>query len=134
MKPQLGSIQNDSLVPSGKMRPGDGLPQARAAAPQAVLSTGTRFCVALITLPPGGRIPPHRHMHRTEQWYVLQGTGLAVAGEESVLLLEESGLAIPPLTPHGIENPGRIPLLFLEIQTGDCLPVDVTEFSPGAEV
>lgn len=108
---------------------------ADASAAGLTICTGPRFRIRLRLLAPGARLARHRHLHRTEFWCAVQGTGLARIGEETLLIAEGSCLTSERAVPHEIENPGRIALLLVEIQTGICMPEDVefiTEHSPPA--
>jgi mannose-6-phosphate isomerase-like protein (cupin superfamily) len=64
------------------------------------------------------------HHHRAEHWIVVKGTARVVRGEDSFLLREDESTYIPLGTPHRLENPGKIPLDLIEVQTGSYLGED----------
>ena len=64
------------------------------------------------------------HHHRAEHWNVVKGTARVVRGEESFLLGEDESTYIPLGTAHRLENPGKIPLDLIEVQTGSYLGED----------
>lgn len=116
-------------TPQGKASPPAHLPSRGLT-----LSAGTRFCIRLLTLAPGEKLGLHRHLHRTEYFCAVQGTALATVGQATGLIPEGGWLAISCGTPHAIENPGRIPLLLVEIQGGICRADDIelTQINAGA--
>jgi mannose-1-phosphate guanylyltransferase/mannose-6-phosphate isomerase len=83
-----------------------------------------RFQVKRITVNPGARLSLQRHHHRAEHWVVVQGTALVTRGTEQLLLSENESTYIPLGFDHRLENPGKIPLQLIEIQSGSYLGED----------
>ena len=83
-----------------------------------------RFLVKRITLKPGAKISLQKHLHRAEHWVVVKGTALVTRGEEQFILKEDQSTYIPLGTVHRLENPGKIPLELVEIQSGSYLAED----------
>jgi mannose-1-phosphate guanylyltransferase/mannose-6-phosphate isomerase len=83
-----------------------------------------RFLVKRITVKPGAKISLQKHMHRAEHWVVVKGTALVTKGDEQFLLKEDESTYIPLGTIHRLENPGRIALELVEVQSGSYLAED----------
>jgi mannose-1-phosphate guanylyltransferase/mannose-6-phosphate isomerase len=64
------------------------------------------------------------HFHRAEHWVVVRGTARITRGEEESLLHEDQSTYIPWGTRHRLENPGKIPLELIEVQSGSYLGED----------
>jgi mannose-1-phosphate guanylyltransferase/mannose-6-phosphate isomerase len=82
------------------------------------IDSGHRFRVKRITVTPGGKLSLQIHHHRAEHWVVVSGTARVTRGEEVLLLTENQSTYIPVGTAHRLENPGRIPLQIVEVQSG----------------
>lgn len=85
---------------------------------------GDCFQVKRITVNPGARLSLQKHHHRAEHWIVVKGTAKTVRGAEETLLREDQLTYVPLSTVHRLENPGRIPLELIEIQTRSYLGED----------
>jgi mannose-1-phosphate guanylyltransferase/mannose-6-phosphate isomerase len=85
---------------------------------------GERVQVKHITVKPGGQLSLQMHHHRAEHWIVVQGTARIVRGEEELMLTENQSTYIPLGVKHRLENPGRIPLHLIEVQSGSYLGED----------
>jgi mannose-1-phosphate guanylyltransferase/mannose-6-phosphate isomerase len=85
---------------------------------------GDRFHVKRLTVNPGASLSLQLHYHRAEHWVVVKGTARITAGEKVSLLSEDQSTYIPWGTKHRLENPGKIPLELIEIQTGSYLGED----------
>ncbi|MDQ2070153.1 mannose-1-phosphate guanylyltransferase/mannose-6-phosphate isomerase [Natronospira bacteriovora] len=85
---------------------------------------GERYQVKRITVKPGGRLSLQMHHHRAEHWIIVSGTARVTRGEESFILTENQSTYIPLGEKHRIENPGAIPLEFIEVQSGAYLGED----------
>ncbi len=83
-----------------------------------------RFHVKRITVKPGGKLSLQKHFHRAEHWTVVSGTAIITRGEEEVMLKEDESTYIPLGTLHRLENPGKIPLELIEVQSGSYLGED----------
>ena len=88
------------------------------------LERGERFQVKRIVVEPGAALSLQMHYHRAEHWIVVRGTARVTRGEESFLLTENESTYIPPGTRHRLENPGRLPLELIEVQSGSYLGED----------
>ena len=67
------------------------------------------------------------HHHRAEHWIVVKGTARVTCGEKEFLLSENESTYIPIGTKHRLENPGKIPLELIEVQSGTYLGEDDIE-------
>jgi mannose-1-phosphate guanylyltransferase / mannose-6-phosphate isomerase len=88
------------------------------------IDLGDRFQVKRITVNPGQKLSLQMHHHRAEHWVVVQGTALVTRGEDTFLLFENQSTFISPGQIHRLENPGRIPLHIIEVQSGGYLGED----------
>jgi mannose-1-phosphate guanylyltransferase/mannose-6-phosphate isomerase len=88
------------------------------------LEHGERFRVKRIVVEPGAALSLQMHHHRAEHWVVVRGTARVVRGEETFLLTENESTYIPPGTRHRLENPGKLPLEIIEVQSGAYLGED----------
>jgi mannose-1-phosphate guanylyltransferase/mannose-6-phosphate isomerase len=88
------------------------------------LAFGDRFQVKRIVVNPGKTLSLQFHHHRAEHWVVVRGTAKITVGEEVRLLGEDQSTYIPLGAVHRMENPGRIPLEIIEVQTGAYLGED----------
>jgi mannose-1-phosphate guanylyltransferase/mannose-6-phosphate isomerase len=88
------------------------------------LERGERFRVKRIVVEPGAALSLQMHHHRAEHWVVVRGTAHVVRGEETFLLTENESTYIPPGTRHRLENPGKLPLEIIEVQSGAYLGED----------
>ncbi len=88
------------------------------------LDSGERFQVKRLTVRPGGVLSLQLHHHRAEHWVVVSGTARITRGEEVFLLEENQSTYIPIGVRHRIENPGKVPLHIIEVQSGGYLGED----------
>jgi mannose-1-phosphate guanylyltransferase / mannose-6-phosphate isomerase len=88
------------------------------------IDSGERFQVKRLIVRPGGVLSLQLHHHRAEHWVVVSGTARITRGEESFLLEENQSTYIPIGVRHRIENPGRIALHIIEVQSGSYLGED----------
>lgn len=88
------------------------------------LGTGERYQVKRITVKPGQKLSTQMHHHRAEHWVVVQGTAKVQVGDKALLISENESTYIPIGEVHSLENPGKIPLELIEIQTGGYLGED----------
>ncbi len=84
----------------------------------------SRFNVNRITVKPGESFQLQMHYHRTEHWVILSGTAKVTIQDKTLLLTENQSTFIPIGHQHTLENPGKIPLELLEIQSGSYLGDD----------
>jgi mannose-1-phosphate guanylyltransferase/mannose-6-phosphate isomerase len=88
------------------------------------LDNGDRFQVKRLTINPGGVLSLQMHHHRAEHWVVVSGTARITRGEEVFLLEENQSTYIAVGVRHRIENPGKVPLHIIEVQSGGYLGED----------
>jgi mannose-1-phosphate guanylyltransferase/mannose-6-phosphate isomerase len=88
------------------------------------IDIGERFQVKRITVKPGGKLSLQMHHHRAEHWVVVSGTARIVCGDEEKLLTENESTYIPIGVRHRLENPGKMPLHLIEVQSGGYLGED----------
>ena len=94
------------------------------------LCLGDRFQVKRIKVNPGGILSLQSHIHRAEHWVVVAGTARVTVGNEVRLLSENESLYVPLGAMHRLENPGKLPVYLIEIQTGAYLGEDdITRYS-----
>jgi mannose-1-phosphate guanylyltransferase/mannose-6-phosphate isomerase len=85
---------------------------------------GPRFQVKRIVVKSGGRLSLQLHHHRAEHWIVVRGTARVTIGDETRMLHENESTYIPSGARHRLENPGKIELELIEVQTGSYLGED----------
>lgn len=85
---------------------------------------GKRDQVKRITVNPGEKLSIQKHHHRSEHWIVVSGTASVLNGDKTNLVSENESTYIPLGTIHALENPGKIPLEMIEVQTGSYLGED----------
>jgi len=85
---------------------------------------GERFQTKRLVVNPGQILSLQKHNHRAEHWIVVQGTAKVTRGDEVLTLYENESTYIPMGTVHRLENPGKIPLHIVEVQTGSYLGED----------
>jgi len=88
------------------------------------IQQGERFQVKRIVVEPGASLSLQMHYHRTEHWIVVRGTARVTRNEETFLLTENESTYIPCGAKHRLENPGRMPLEIIEVQSGAYLGED----------
>ncbi|MBU2894675.1 mannose-1-phosphate guanylyltransferase/mannose-6-phosphate isomerase [Colwellia sp. D2M02] len=88
------------------------------------VDNGERFQVKRITVKPGAKLSVQMHHHRAEHWIVVSGTAKVTIDEKTVLLTENQSAYIPVGAVHALENPGKLPLEMVEVQSGSYLGED----------
>ncbi len=88
------------------------------------IDAGNRFQVKRIVVNPGAALSLQMHHHRAEHWVVVRGTARVTRGEETFLVSENESTYIPIGTRHRLENPGKVPLEMIEVQSGAYLGED----------
>jgi mannose-1-phosphate guanylyltransferase/mannose-6-phosphate isomerase len=88
------------------------------------VDNGQRFQVKRIVVKQGGRLSLQLHHHRAEHWVVVRGTARVTIGKEVRMLHENESVYIPSGAEHRLENPGKIDLELIEVQTGSYLGED----------
>jgi mannose-1-phosphate guanylyltransferase len=94
------------------------------------IDLGERYQAKRITVKPGAKLSVQMHHHRAEHWVVVSGTAKVTNGEKTFLLSENESTYIPLGVIHALENPGKVDLEIIEIQTGAYLGEDdIVRFS-----
>lgn len=88
------------------------------------LVIGDRFQVKRIVVHPGAALSLQSHVHRSEHWIVVEGTAKVTVDEEVKLVGENQSVYIPLGAVHRMENPGKVPMVLIEVQTGSYLGED----------
>ncbi len=88
------------------------------------IAKGDRFQVKRIYVNPGAALSLQSHLHRSEHWVVVEGTAKVTLGDEVKLVSEGESVYIPVGAKHRMENPGKLPMLLIEVQTGNYLGED----------
>ncbi|MFD1880622.1 mannose-1-phosphate guanylyltransferase/mannose-6-phosphate isomerase [Paracoccus pacificus] len=88
------------------------------------LVLGGRFQVKRIVVHPGASLSLQSHHHRAEHWIVVQGTAKVTVDDEVRLLTENQSVYIPLGAVHRMQNPGKVPMVLIEVQTGSYLGED----------
>ena len=88
------------------------------------LTLSERFQVKRIVVKPSSQLSLQKHFHRAEHWIVVAGTALVHRDGEDILLRENESVYLPLGSVHRLENPGKIPLVLIEVQVGAYLGED----------
>ncbi|HEX3347800.1 MAG TPA: mannose-1-phosphate guanylyltransferase/mannose-6-phosphate isomerase [Acetobacteraceae bacterium] len=88
------------------------------------LIQGDRFQVKRIVVTPGHKLSLQKHFHRAEHWVVVNGSALVTCDDEVRLVRENESIYLPLGCVHRLENPGKIPLTLIEVQSGSYLGED----------
>jgi len=88
------------------------------------IDAGDRFQVKRICVKPGEKLSLQMHHHRAEHWIVVSGTARVTCGDQVTLLAENESTYIPIGMTHRLENPGKLPLHLIEVQSGSYLGED----------
>ena len=97
---------------------------ARPWGSYTILEEGFRYKIKRIVVDPGAKLSMQMHYHRSEHWVVIAGTAKIVNGDQEIFLEENESTYIPKTHRHRLENPGKIPLQIIEIQSGAYLEED----------
>ena len=89
-----------------------------------VIDSAERYQVKRITVKPGAKLSVQMHHHRSEHWVVVCGTARVTNGENTFLLTENESTYIPAGIVHALENPGKVDLELIEVQSGSYLGED----------
>lgn len=85
---------------------------------------GDRYQVKRITVKPGAKLSVQMHHHRAEHWIVVSGVAKVTNGDKTFVLSENESTYIPVGVVHALENPGKLPLELIEVQSGSYLGED----------
>ncbi|WP_199259420.1 mannose-1-phosphate guanylyltransferase/mannose-6-phosphate isomerase [Paracoccus binzhouensis] len=88
------------------------------------LALADRFQVKRIVVNPGGALSLQSHFHRSEHWIVVSGTARVTVNDTVTLVTENQSIYVPLGAVHRMENPGKVPMVLIEVQTGAYLGED----------
>jgi len=88
------------------------------------LVIGNRFQVKRIHVHPGAALSLQSHYHRSEHWIVVEGTARVTVDDEVKLVTENESVYLPLGCVHRMENPGKVPMVLIEVQTGSYVGED----------
>ena len=88
------------------------------------IDAGSRFQVKRLMVKPGQALSLQMHHHRAEHWVVVSGTAKVTRGDEVMMISENESTYIPIGMKHRLENPGKLPLYLIEVQSGAYLGED----------
>ena len=88
------------------------------------IDNGDGYQVKRITVKPGAKLSVQMHHHRAEHWIVVSGTARVTNGDKTFLLSENESTYIPVGVIHALENPGKVKLELIEVQSGSYLGED----------
>ena len=89
-----------------------------------VLEENKSYKIKRIEVNPGQRLSLQMHHHRSEHWIVVSGTARVTCGDEETIINVNESTFIPIGRTHRLENPGKIPLVIIEVQSGEYLGED----------
>lgn len=89
-----------------------------------MLDAGCRFKVKRISVRPGEKLSLQKYYHRSEHWIVVSGTAQVTVGDRSLLVHENESIGIPKSILHRLENPGKVTLQIIEVQSGEYIEED----------
>ena len=114
----------DGSHPAGFAEAPSAFATAEPVLPAAILSHGARFRVRSLRLAPGEATSLQSHLHRSEHWVVVEGTAEITLGVRARLVGEGEAILIPLGQLHRLENPGRLPVTLIAVETGGYLGED----------
>ncbi|MDR3524785.1 MAG: mannose-1-phosphate guanylyltransferase/mannose-6-phosphate isomerase [Acetobacteraceae bacterium] len=88
------------------------------------ITKGERFQVKRIVVSAGAKLSLQKHFHRAEHWVVVEGTAIVTRDDETLMVRENESIYLPLGCVHRLENPGKIPLTLIEVQSGPYLGED----------
>ena len=88
------------------------------------IASGNLYQVKAIVVHPGKKLSLQKHYHRTEHWVCVEGTAIVTKDEEEIILKENESIFIPLGVKHRLENPGKVDLKIIEVQSGSYLGED----------
>lgn len=89
-----------------------------------ILEEGSGYKIKRIEVKPGHRLSLQMHHHRSEHWIVISGIAKVQRDEDELMLSKNESTYVPRFTRHRLENPGRVPLVLIEVQNGEYLGED----------
>ena len=98
--------------------------ESRERVRSALIASGLALPAKRITVNPGAKLSLQKHFHRAEHWVVVNGTAIVTRDDEEILLRENESVFVPLGCMHRLENPGKVPLNLIEVQSGAYLGED----------
>ena len=89
-----------------------------------VLEEGAHYKIKRIIVNPGQKLSLQKHQHRSEHWVIIEGIAKVTNGDQETILKANESTFIPQGEKHRLENPGKTPLVIIEVQTGSYLGED----------
>ncbi len=89
-----------------------------------VLEENSNYKIKRIEVLPGQRLSLQKHHHRSEHWIVVSGSALVTCGDREFMININESTFIPIGEQHRLKNPGKIPLVIIEVQSGEYLGED----------
>lgn len=89
-----------------------------------VLDENTNYKIKRIEVKPGERLSLQKHHHRSEHWIIVSGSARVTCGQDEFYVNVNESTFIPIGRKHRLENPGKIPLVIIEVQSGEYLGED----------
>ncbi len=114
----------DGSSPAGFAEAAPGFTAAEPLFAAPILAHGRRFRVRSLRLAPGQATALQSHLHRSEHWVVVEGTAEITTGPRPRLVGEGEAVHIPLGQPHRLQNPGRLPVTLISVETGGYLGED----------
>lgn len=100
-----------------------------------LLTEGKDYRVRKVEMNPGESLTMQMHYHRSEHWTVISGTGKITVDDRESIFTENQSTYIPMGVKHKLENPGKIPLVIIEVQSGKYIDDDdIVIFKQGKEI
>jgi mannose-1-phosphate guanylyltransferase / mannose-6-phosphate isomerase len=90
----------------------------------SVLEEGPRYKIKRIVVKPSAKLSLQMHYHRSEHWIVVKGTAKVTIGDKESILHEDESIYVPKSNFHRLENPGKVPLEIIEVQSGEYVGED----------
>ena len=89
-----------------------------------ILLESSFYKIKQIIVKPKSRLSLQKHFHRNEHWIIVNGSAVVQLGDKEIFLQTNQSTYIPMGQPHRLENPGKIPLVVIEVQMGEYLGED----------
>lgn len=114
----------NKLKNSGKKEAEEHITTYRPWGNYTVLEEGPRYKIKRIVVNPEEKLSLQMHYHRSEHWVVVRGAAKVKIGDKEIFIHENESAYVPKSTLHRLENPGKVPLEIIEIQSGEYVGED----------
>jgi mannose-1-phosphate guanylyltransferase/mannose-6-phosphate isomerase len=114
----------DALKKAGRKEAVEHLTTYRPWGSYTILEEGERYKIKKIVVNPSARLSLQKHYHRSEHWVVIKGAAKVTMGEKEFFVHENESAFVPKSALHKLENPGKVPLEIIEIQSGEYVGED----------